>query len=312
MPLYIPVNSSVWERPRFSKFDTNTKLLFLYFLTSPLMHALSGVYQVRREMVAMHTGLDLKVVEDGIDTLAGHGRIEYDYDNWLVWVVRRFEYVGKKSRQQIVNVLKHLDSMPESYIIDSFRERYADELTIDPKPKPEGIDRVSIGSDTEKGKNREAKGKEEGKTKKPRKKAQITYPPWFEKWWAEYPGPRKAAKEKCCRKWFSDDLEEQGEEQIRILSLHKKYNPDWIRDNGQYTCAPLVYLNQRRWENPPGPSNGNGQRCSLCKEPSMNIVNGLCEVCKRDAEIEAGGYQNTSGREYDQQSPVAVDPRSIS
>lgn len=71
----------------------------------------------------------------------------------------------------------------------------------------------------------------------------------FDHWWAIYDTPRKVAKAQCREKFNAHDIDTQ-----RHIYKHTKWcltnHPDWRIEGGvrQYVSAPVVYLNQRRWE----------------------------------------------------------------
>ena len=72
--------------------------------------------------------------------------------------------------------------------------------------------------------------------------------PGFAAFWLAWPtGDRKQAKGKCLEAW-----KKAGAEPHAALVLahveRMKASPLWTKDGGQFVPAPLVYLNQRRWE----------------------------------------------------------------
>lgn len=69
----------------------------------------------------------------------------------------------------------------------------------------------------------------------------------FARFWSEYPGDRKADKQKCCDKWERDGLEEKADIVLAGLAWWKNHR-DWKKKDGEFICAPLVWLNQKRWE----------------------------------------------------------------
>lgn len=73
-------------------------------------------------------------------------------------------------------------------------------------------------------------------------------PEGFSTFWAEWPSnDRKGGKAKCLDVWRKAKCEGQA---MAILAhiRHLKTSDDWKRDAGRYIPAPLVYLNQRRWD----------------------------------------------------------------
>lgn len=70
----------------------------------------------------------------------------------------------------------------------------------------------------------------------------------FALFWSTYPNTqRKQSKGKCEDVWRKGKFHiDKQKIQSHIESL--KMSPDWTKDNGKFIPAPLVYLNQKRWE----------------------------------------------------------------
>jgi hypothetical protein len=58
---------------------------------------------------------------------------------------------------------------------------------------------------------------------------------------------RKAARGKCEQLWRRGDFDASGEQIVAHVEAMKS-SIDWRKESGAYIPAPLVYLNQRRWE----------------------------------------------------------------
>lgn len=72
-----------------------------------------------------------------------------------------------------------------------------------------------------------------------------TQPDGFVRFWDEWPkNDRKQDKRKCLAKWKSDKLEAIAEQIVQDVAL-KKTTEKW---KAGYVEAPLVYLNNRRWD----------------------------------------------------------------
>jgi len=73
-------------------------------------------------------------------------------------------------------------------------------------------------------------------------------PAGFAEFWLAWPsGDRKQAKGKCLSAW----KKAHAERDAALVLAHvdrMKSSDEWRRDGGQFVPAPLVYLNQRRWE----------------------------------------------------------------
>ena len=71
--------------------------------------------------------------------------------------------------------------------------------------------------------------------------------PGFAKFWETWPtNDRKQAKGKCLDAWKKASAERDAALVLAHVSSLK--NSSWLKDGGQFIPAPLVYLNQRRWE----------------------------------------------------------------
>ena len=70
----------------------------------------------------------------------------------------------------------------------------------------------------------------------------------FELFWNEWPrSPRKGAKSLCKAKFEKLKLEMQIDQILAHVRFMKKSN-DWTKSEGAFIPAPLVYLNQQRWD----------------------------------------------------------------
>lgn len=85
--------------------------------------------------------------------------------------------------------------------------------------------------------------------------AASEYSEAFEAWWLEYPDIRKTDKRKCYERWKAADLAEFAD--ILIEDLMRRTGRDgngghfgWVKDDGAFIPAPLVYLRNERWNDP--------------------------------------------------------------
>ena len=70
----------------------------------------------------------------------------------------------------------------------------------------------------------------------------------FERFWECYPrSPRKGAKSACEKKWNTLHCEASIEQIIKHLTWMKTTD-QWLTNFGAFIPAPLVYLNQKRWD----------------------------------------------------------------
>lgn len=76
----------------------------------------------------------------------------------------------------------------------------------------------------------------------------------FAEFWEAWPlNDRKQDKGKCQAKWQTENLDSIAEQVLADVEL-KKTSRKWTDDGGKFIEAPLVYLNNRRWEDGAGQS----------------------------------------------------------
>jgi hypothetical protein len=70
----------------------------------------------------------------------------------------------------------------------------------------------------------------------------------FDRFWAAWPkSPRKGAKAACLARWKKGLYEHCADQIIKHVEWQKTTD-QWRKDNGLFIPAPLVYLNQQRWD----------------------------------------------------------------
>ena len=70
----------------------------------------------------------------------------------------------------------------------------------------------------------------------------------FDRFWDAWPkSPRKGAKSECRKKWDKFLCEHCADQIIKHVEWMKTTD-QWRQANGAYIPAPLVYLNQQRWD----------------------------------------------------------------
>lgn len=75
----------------------------------------------------------------------------------------------------------------------------------------------------------------------------------FDEFWEAY--PKKQAKARACKRWMQ--MKPTQEELEKMLKhLDRQCRSEWTRDNFQFIPMGDTYLNGRRWEDEPAPTNG--------------------------------------------------------
>lgn len=70
----------------------------------------------------------------------------------------------------------------------------------------------------------------------------------FDKFWAAWPrSTRKGGKAECQKKWVKLYCETHADQIIKHVEWMKTTD-QWRKSDGAFIPAPLVYLNQQRWD----------------------------------------------------------------
>jgi hypothetical protein len=70
----------------------------------------------------------------------------------------------------------------------------------------------------------------------------------FDRFWAAWPKhPRKGGKVACLAKWGKTYCETQADQIVTHVEWMKT-TEQWKKNDGAFIPAPLVYLNQQRWD----------------------------------------------------------------
>jgi len=81
----------------------------------------------------------------------------------------------------------------------------------------------------------------------------------FDDFWKMWPNtPRKGAKAKCKQVWIKSYCDTQADQILKHLAWMKT-TEQWLKSNGAFIPAPLVYLNQQRWDGAEVPEFANAQ-----------------------------------------------------
>jgi hypothetical protein len=95
--------------------------------------------------------------------------------------------------------------------------------------------------------NTEAEAEAEITPPNPRKRGQDE-PDGFVRFWTAWPASqRKVARAQCLRKWLKAGCEDFVDRVVASVEAHK-LSADWTKDSGGFIPAPIVWLNQSRWE----------------------------------------------------------------
>jgi len=87
---YSPVQKNIWNDSKFQKYDPETKLVFLYLISSK--NNVTGIYEVSVDDIAHFTKVPIKKVIDVLENSFSCDSVEYDFDISTVYLKNHFKY----------------------------------------------------------------------------------------------------------------------------------------------------------------------------------------------------------------------------
>jgi hypothetical protein len=93
----------------------------------------------------------------------------------------------------------------------------------------------------------------------------------FEDFWTAWPkSVRKGGKSTCLAKWNKLKLDGDADQIIKHVEWMKTTDA-WKKDNGNFIPAPLVYINQMRWDGAEVPEMTVNVNVSF-KDPALEKI----------------------------------------
>jgi hypothetical protein len=239
---WIKMRGNLWDDPRVSK---------LVDLTGSSEAAVIGALYWLWSTADQHT-------EDGC--MPGLTKRQIDRKTGVPGFADALEEVGWLADDpQGVVILKfeeHNGTSAKRRCMDAQRKASGRSMSASDADK----DRTDDGQKASKLGAREEKRREEKEIPPPTPQGGEHVLPGFTTFWQAWPSnDRKQAKGKCLEAWKKAGAEPQA----ALVLAHverMKASPLWTKEDGQFVPAPLVYLNQRRWEGADDAANDHGQQ----------------------------------------------------
>lgn len=215
----------------------------MYLMTSP--HAnMIGLYYCPLIYIAHDTGLGMEGASKGLQSAIEADFCTFEADTDFVFVHAFAEYqIGTAldpKDLRVKGVANELAKVPKGQCWQSFRARYAVPFNL---PLP-GVDNQAPSKPLP-----SQKQKQEQKQKEKPLSADADQM-GFDGFWNAWPSsPRKVAKRQCLDKWRTRKCAAIADSIIAHVEGMKK-SEKWLERGGKFIPAPLVYLNQDRWEAP--------------------------------------------------------------
>lgn len=238
---YGKVYATFWSSSTTSSLTGDGKLLALYLMTCS-HSTIAGVFRLPDGYVSEDLGWTPERVREGFLELLSKGFANRCETTKWAWVVKHLEWNKPENPNQRKSAAKVALSIPDecAWKLD-FMRVCGPSLDLEAPKKGNGSATVPKPL-----LNQKQKQKQEQKKQPPQ-------PPddsggAFDRFWSAWPpSTRKAAKPQCRAKWESKGCDAIAERVMASLEAHKA-SSQWTKDKGAFIPAPLVWLNQERWE----------------------------------------------------------------
>lgn len=245
-----PVNTRFWRDTYIAKLSPEYKLFFLYLLTNPET-TLCGVYEIPLQQIALDLGISQQKTETMMQQLEEDEKVAY-IDGWLC-LVNHPRYMTLSNVNHRKGVERELSEVPKAirnrlpiaYGMAYHSHSIETEVLIPILiliPIPKGYTSASDDADTSGDTPKSEKKKRVSSSHKKAEPKRTGTKACFEKFWQIY--PKKTQKKSCLQKWQLHKLDPELDTIIDFVEKAKESD----RWKSGFVVSPLVFLNQRRWE----------------------------------------------------------------
>lgn len=243
---YGKVHTSFWTSSNIRELSEDGRALAIYLLTCP-HGTIAGVFRLPDGYACEDLQWTAERVKQTLSELFANGfATRCEVTKW-VWVTKHFEWNPPENPNQKKAAAKMAAQVPDSCSWKAdFIGKCAIHLGIESEPFPNPSVTLSQSVSVS------VTGTVDNN---PADKSADPFP-GFAKFWTTWPtNDRKQAKGKCLDAWKKASAERDAALVLAHVSSLK--NSAWLKDGGQFVPAPLVYLNQRRWEGADAESFGS-------------------------------------------------------
>jgi DnaD/phage-associated family protein len=117
---YTKLKSKFWTDEKARKWDSDTKFLALYLLTSPHKNML-GCYVLPKLYICADLGWDLKQLDKPFLKLLDDSFIKYDSDNELIFLCNFLKHNQLENGNQVKGALTVLNELPQSPLLHDLK-----------------------------------------------------------------------------------------------------------------------------------------------------------------------------------------------
>ena len=280
MSRYRKIEVRTWSDEKFralSGIPPSGQGLWFFLLTGPHTTAIPGLFRAGRAAMAEELDWEQEAFDEAFREVSKQGMAKADFKARLVWLPKAVLHNKPESpnvvrgwrvemdllpecelkREAIAGIRAALEAMGAPYV-EAFDEIFQPKKTEEEKASPKPSSKPSAKAMA----NQEQEQEQEQET------PLAPQGGGFDAFWECWPkNDRKQDKAKCAAKWSKDGLDAMAEKIVADVEA-KKATAKW-RDG--FIEAPIVYLNNRRWEDgaagaATGPKRGSDEYAALHKD----------------------------------------------
>src|SRR5687768_11267595 len=93
---YRQIHTRIWSDQWFMEQSQERKFLFIYLFSNDKA-SVTGLYELPLRIISFETGLDQEMIKQSLQTFKQAGKVTYDFDSGVVWVLNMLKYQGSSS-----------------------------------------------------------------------------------------------------------------------------------------------------------------------------------------------------------------------
>ncbi|MDC7221591.1 MAG: hypothetical protein PQJ59_16775 [Spirochaetales bacterium] len=234
------ISTSFWNDPWIQTLDPSEKLLYLYFMTSPLS-SISGIYEVTMRRVCFDTGYNEDTTKRIIKRFENDKKLYYCCGFVVIpsWPKHQ-KWEEKETIKR--GIEKHLNTVPKRVWCDIVSRKIPYQYPLEEILLPYGYDPSYLDIEFEFEFDIIKDGQNCTKI------APNVVEEEFSRFWHVW--PKKVQKKTARQKYFLMHKKKRLPEINELLEIIEKWKntEDWKKDDGRYIPHPATWINQERWE----------------------------------------------------------------